>query len=142
LPRNEMTLVKNMSVKLLVICFMLGFGLFFGMDIVHKRTSDSAATSIQRETPAPTSAPVKDKVEPNTTVIGPMTAANARIQAQAAQMKQQAQQGQTTQQGTQPLIVLEDSFVNRLSNALGDFFRHLASFFIHAIVAFFKLILG
>jgi hypothetical protein len=114
--------------------------LFFGMDIVHKRTSDSATTSIQHETPAPASAQIKDEVEPNTTAIGPMTAATARRQAQAAQIKEQ--QEQTTQQGTQPLIVLEDSFVNRLSNALGDFFRHLASFFIHAIVAFFKLILG
>lgn len=131
--------MKNMSIKLLIVCFMVGFGLFFGMDIVHKRLSNPT-TSMKREAPVPASSPSKDKLGQDTTAIGPMTAATARRQAQAAQMKEQ--QEQTAQQGMQPLIVLQDSFVNRLSNALGDFFRHLASFFIHAIVAFFKLILG
>ena len=138
--RNEMTLVKNMSVKLLVVCFMVGLGLFFGMDIVHNRLSNPTTKSTEQVTPAPTAVPSKDKVGQDTTAVGPMTAATARRQAQAAQMKEQ--QGRTAEQVSQPLIVLQDSFVNRLSNALGNFFRHLASFFIHGIVAFLKLILG
>jgi hypothetical protein len=137
LRRNEMTCVKNISLKLLVICFMLGFGLFFGMDITHKRFSTSPTTSTQNRThaPAATATPANGKVEENTS-LGPMTAATARRQAQAIQLKEQ------TVQDEQPSIVLQESFVNRLSNAIGNFFRHLASFLLHAVVAFFKLILG
>jgi hypothetical protein len=137
LRRNEMTLVKNLSLKLLVICFMVGFGLFFGMDIAHKRLSNSTTTSTHNITPKPktTPSPTKGKVEDNAS-SGPMTAATARRQALADQLKEQAIEDE------QPSIVLQDSFVNRLTNAIGDFFRHLASFLLHAVVAFFKLILG
>ncbi|MEX2461770.1 MAG: hypothetical protein WD469_10840 [Paenibacillaceae bacterium] len=132
--------MRNISVKLLVVCFMIGFGLFFGMDIVHKRLSNSTTTFIQRETPTPTVSPAKGKVGQEIAVVSPMTAATARRQAQAAQIKEKTEQA--TDRAGQPVIVLRDSFVNRLSNAIGDFFRHLASFLLHAIVAFFKLILG
>jgi hypothetical protein len=137
LHRNEMKHLKNMSLKLLVICFMVGFGLFFGMDIAHKRLSSSTTTITHNITPKPkaTVIPPKEKVE-ETAALGPMTAATARRQAQAQQLKEQAVQDD------QPSIVLKDSFVNRLSNAIGDFFRHLASFLLHAVVAFFKFILG
>ncbi|QGQ95699.1 hypothetical protein EHS13_12805 [Paenibacillus psychroresistens] len=129
--------VKNITLKLLVICFMVGFGLFFGMDIAHKRLSSSTTATTQNITPKPkaTAIPSKDKVEESAS-LGPMTAATARRQAQSEQLKEQAVQDD------QPSIVLKDSFVNRLTNAIGDFFRHLASFLLHAVVAFFKFILG
>jgi hypothetical protein len=131
-----MAQVKNISLKLLIVCFMVGFGLFFGMDIAHKRLSNSTTTSTHSVSPEPTASPTKGKVGQEAT-MGPMTAATARRQAQAASLKEQ-----DTAQLDQPLIVLQDSFVNRLSNAIGNFFRHLASFLLHAVVAFFKLILG
>jgi hypothetical protein len=134
-----MARVKNISLKLLIVCFMVGFGLFFGMDIAHKRFSNSTATSIHSvSSPEPTASPAKEKVGQDDS-LSPMTAATARRQAQAAQLKEQAQ---TAAQAEQLSIVLQDSFVNRLSNAIGNFFRHLASFLLHAVVAFFKLILG
>jgi hypothetical protein len=138
LRRNEMARVKNISLKLLIVCFMVGFGLFFGMDIANKRLSNSTATSTHSVSPGPTASPAKGKVGQEAST-GPMTAATARRQSQAAQLKEQAQ---AAAQAEQPLIVLQDSFVNRLSNAIGNFFRHLASFLLHAVVAFFKLILG
>jgi hypothetical protein len=138
LRRNEMAQVKNISLKLLIVCFMVGFGLFFGMDIAHKRLSNpTTTTSTQNVSPEPTASPTKGKLGQETT-MGPMTAASARRLVQAARLKEQ----DTAQVEQPPLIVLQDSFVNRLSNAIGDFFRHLASFLLHAVVAFFKLILG
>jgi hypothetical protein len=38
--------VKNISTKLLIICFMLGFGLFFGVDVAQKKLSNSTTTAI------------------------------------------------------------------------------------------------
>jgi hypothetical protein len=136
LRRNEMVYVKNISLKLLIVCFMVGFGLFFGMDIAHKRLSNTTTISTHSVSPAPTASPTKGKLGQDAT-IGPMTAATARSLSQAARLKEQE-----TAQDEQPLIVLQDSFVNRLSNAIGNFFRHLASFLLHTVVAFFKLILG
>jgi hypothetical protein len=127
--------VKKITLKLLIVCFMVGFGLFFGMDIAHKRLSNSTTTTTHSVTPEPTASTTKGEVGQDVS-LGPMTASTARRQAQAAQIKEQAAQAE------QPLIVLQDSFVNRLSNAIGDFFRHLASFLLNAVVAIFKLILG
>jgi hypothetical protein len=133
-----MTFVKKISLKLLIICFMVGFGLFFGVDVAQKRLSDSTTSAIHSATPKPASSPQNGGRDAITTVVtGPMTAATARRHAQQAQMKEQ-----TAAQAEPPVIVLQDSFVNRLSNNIGDLFRHLASFLLHAVVAFFKLILG
>jgi hypothetical protein len=133
--------VKNISMKLLIICFMIGFGLFFGVDIAQKRLSNSTTTAIHNATPKPVSSPQNgegDAITAHDTVVtGPMTAATARRHAQAVQIKEQ-----TAAQAAPPVIVLQDSFVNRLSNTIGDLFRHLASFLLHAVVAFFKMILS
>jgi hypothetical protein len=129
LPRNEMTQLKNISLKLLIICFMVGFGLFFGLDVAHKRIPALKTASIQNVSPPA----IKQEA-----VLGPMTAATARRQAETAQL----QSKQTTGAIDQPVIVLEDSFVNRLSNKIGDIFRRIASVLLHVVVAFFKFILG
>lgn len=126
--------MKNITLKLLIICFMIGFGLFFGMDIAHKRMQDSTVNTVSRAGAKPTATP--SITEPVST-LAPMTAATARRQAQAVRLQQGA-----AVQSEEPLIILEDSFVNRLSNAIGEFFRHLATFLVHAVVAFFKFILG
>jgi hypothetical protein len=132
--------LKKISLKLLIICFMVGFGLFFGLDIAHNRIPSLKTTAVQSV--SPTAAPqkelgVKDIAVQEGVDLGPMTAATAR-QAQAAQVKLQT----TVQREEQPVIVLQDSFVNRLSNKIGDLFRHLASALLHFIVGFFKMILG
>jgi hypothetical protein len=133
--------LKNISLKLLIICFMVGFGLFFGLDVAHNRLPGLKTPAAQSV--SPTAAPLKELGVKVAAVqegadLGPMTAATARRQAQEAQVKLQ-----TTVQGeTQPVIVLQDSFVNRLSNKLGDLFRGLASALLHMIVGFFKMILG
>jgi hypothetical protein len=51
-------------------------------------------------------------------------------------------QSKETRQIDQPAIVLQDSFVNRLSNQIGDIFRRIASVLLHVVVAFFKFVLG
>jgi hypothetical protein len=141
LRRNEMMQVKNISLKLLIICFMVGFGLFFGVDVAQKRLSNSTTTAVQIATPKPTLSPANGEsaaiTAQDTVVTGPMTAATARRHAQSVQVKDQG-----AAQAPPPVIVLQDSFVNRLSNQIGDLFRHTASFLLHAVVAFFKLILG
>jgi hypothetical protein len=120
---------------------MVGFGLFFGLDVAHNRLPGLKTAAVQSV--SPTAAPhkelgVKDAAAQVGVDLGPMTAATARSQAQAAQLKLQ-----TTVQGEeQPVIVLQDSLVNRLSNKIGDMFRHLASALLHIIVGFFKVILG
>jgi hypothetical protein len=134
-----MTHVKNISFKLLIICFMIGFGLFFGLDVAHKRIPGMQTASIQNVLPAasprnglgPASAIKQEEI------IGPMTAATARRQAETAQL-----QSKQTTPIDQPGIVLQDSFVNRLSNTIGDIFRGIASVLLHAVVAFFKFLLG
>jgi hypothetical protein len=140
LPRNEMRHLKNISFKLLIICFMVGFGLFFGLDVAHKRIPALKTASIQNVL---TTASPRNEVDPvseikQEDILGTMTAATARRQAEMAQL----QSKQTTQAIVQPAIVLQDSFVNRLTNKIGDILRGIASVLLHVVVAFFKFILG
>jgi hypothetical protein len=141
LSRNEWTPMINISFKLLIICFMVGFGLFFGLDVAHKRIPGLQTVPVHNTlaTPVP-----QVEINPASTgeqgsgVIGPMTAATARRQAETAQLQAQ----QTTQTVDQPTIVLQDSFINSLTNHIGDIFRRLASVLLHVVVAFFKFLLG
>jgi flagellar basal body-associated protein FliL len=143
--------LKIISLKLLIICFMIGFGIFFAMDIVNKggskQTAAETSSADVQSTPvvgphavnlAPTQKP---KVVKTTAAqgsnLGPMTAATAREKAAEAQLKQAS-----TEQEEQPVITLQDSFVNRITNKIGDVLRRLATAIIDTIVTLFKMILG
>jgi hypothetical protein len=135
--------LKIISLKLLIICFMIGFGIFFAMDVANNGLSKPTITEPQNTEmhPTPTVKPkaVKTAIEQaNTTDLGPMTAATARQKAAEAQIKQAA----AAVQEAQPVITLQDSFVNRLTNKIGDVLRRLATAMIDTIVTIFKLILG
>ena len=153
--------------RMLIICFALGFGLFFALDVATNgmdKTVNGAKDSVS-ETANPS--PVGDaatqgasgqaagqRTQPSSSTDSttePMTAANARLQAAIAQVKQleaeqakEVEQSQLKQNTTQPapMPIPEDSFVNRLSNKIGDVLRRMALGVIHLFVALFKLVLG
>jgi hypothetical protein len=139
-PRNEMSVLKNISFKLLIICFMVGFGLFFALDVAHKKIP--ALNTASNQNIIPTAVPRNEQGSSSAIkqdgVLGPMTAATARRQTATAQLRSK----QPTGVIDQPVIVLQDSFVNRLSNKIGDIFRRIASVLLHVVVGFFKFILG
>jgi hypothetical protein len=136
--------LKIISLKLLFICFMIGFGIFFAMDVANNGFSKPTITDPQDTDmqPSPTVKPktLKTAIEQeNTSDLGPVTAATARLKAAEAQRKQAAA---AQDEQPAPTIVVQDSFVNRLTNKIGDVLRHLATAMIDTIVTLFKIILG
>ncbi|MDB5056214.1 MAG: hypothetical protein JWM44_4264 [Bacilli bacterium] len=135
--------MKNITLKMLIISFMIGFGIFFGFDIATRGNAHNEVSAVNVSTnTAQNESPVNLVSEPSAT-IKPMTAATARQQAIIAQAAMIAkEQAKLKQQQAEPDLVLRDSFLNRLSNKIGDVLRRLGSGILHAIVGLFKLILG
>jgi hypothetical protein len=122
---------------------MIGFGIFFAMDVANNGLSKPTITEPQNTEIHPTATvnpkAVKTAIEQaNTADLGSMTAATARLKAAEAQIKQAA----APVQEVQPVITLQDSFVNRITNKIGDILRRLATAIIDTIVTLFKMILG
>lgn len=146
--------MRNFSFKMIVICFVVGFGLFFALDVATNGAGKSSMNDTSSVSAFSASSVGDDSAA---STAEPMNAANARLQAalalvkqledEQAKAKQQTiakQQVQSTQSTNQPnpIPAPQNSFINRLSNKIGDVMQRMAAGVIHVLVALFRLVLG
>lgn len=122
--------MKAVPGKVLLILFVIGFGIFFGLD-----TASRGIGRIQGPVPAPGSTAQTSPANGT----GPLSPAARPTPAPTPQVK--AVQGKAQpQQQQQPVMTVEESFVNHLSNKIGDALRRGAILVIGFLVSIFDAI--
>lgn len=121
--------MKAVSGKWLLILFVIGFGIFFGLD--------AASRGIMRiQGPLPAASPQAASAPAQGT--GPLSPASRPTPAPSPQVKAKAVQGKAQPQ--QPVMAVEESSVNHLSNKIGDVLRRGAILIMGFVVSLFDAI--
>lgn len=131
--------------RVLLTIFVLGFCLFFGIDLVSRSSAVPAAEQPAATLKPAASAPAKTasangrQALPAAAKASPQTASGAKNGAVPAGAKSA---DAADQEQAAPRVKVKESFMNHLSNRLGDALHHLAKGLMSLVVSIFNSLIS